>query len=295
MTDDSKAPEDKAAGGTERTADESEKKATNGDEDDAAIASPVVPYGGPLPYADDWDAIFAEVDVRQATKLHEARLRTTYGIAVVAQSCAERVGPPHDNDSTLVVYATTKPLLTTREATAYCGFKTTAALRKARLEGRIAPAGRRGGSGTWVWAREDLDRFLRGAPARRAPGRVPATERSGAPPYGGSHGEAEELEVVQGQLDLDRAGAAAGLAAEGGRTRRSGPGDRHEHGPPEGDLEGPRERGRADGAQVDRGRVQARSGRRRLGRDAENALLRLRDIAVRAEDRNDGDQERKRS
>src|SRR5688500_9735784 len=35
--------------------------------------------------------------------------------------------------------------MTTRQAAAYCGFKTTGALRKAHMEGRIRPAGRRGG------------------------------------------------------------------------------------------------------------------------------------------------------
>jgi hypothetical protein len=32
--------------------------------------------------------------------------------------------------------------MTTAEATRYCGFKTTAAIRKARLEGRLVPIGR---------------------------------------------------------------------------------------------------------------------------------------------------------
>src|SRR6202023_3548043 len=39
------------------------------------------------------------------------------------------------------------PLLTTRAASAYCGFRSTSALRKAKLEGRLEPAGRRGGRG----------------------------------------------------------------------------------------------------------------------------------------------------
>src|ERR1035438_120328 len=54
------------------------------------------------------------------------------------------------------------PYLTTVDATRYCGFKTTGALRKAAYEGRIVPAGRRGGSGTWMWRREDLDAVLCG-------------------------------------------------------------------------------------------------------------------------------------
>ncbi len=58
-----------------------------------------------------------------------------------AQACSERFDPPFGGDRTLAAYATTKPFLTTREATAYCGFKTAGALRKAKLEGRIAPVG----------------------------------------------------------------------------------------------------------------------------------------------------------
>lgn len=83
-------------------------------------------------------------------------------------------------------------LLTTRDAAAYCGFKTTGALRKVRLEGRIVPAGRRGGTGTWMWAREELDRFLRGeAPAKMV------LERPGAPPEGGTHGKHENWKLFK--------------------------------------------------------------------------------------------------
>jgi hypothetical protein len=57
--------------------------------------------------------------------------------------------------------------LSTREASLYCGFKTTGALRKALLEGRVRAVGRRGGTGTLMWEREDLDRFLRGEPTRK--------------------------------------------------------------------------------------------------------------------------------
>src|SRR5262245_34447941 len=51
-------------------------------------------------------------------------------------------------------------LLPTREAAAYCGFKNPSGLRKAHVEGRIFPVGRRGGVGTWMWAIADLDAFL---------------------------------------------------------------------------------------------------------------------------------------
>lgn len=54
--------------------------------------------------------------------------------------------------------------VTTREAAALCGFRTSSALRKAHLEGRIYPVGRRGGRGTHVWLVVDLVRFMRGLP-----------------------------------------------------------------------------------------------------------------------------------
>jgi hypothetical protein len=40
--------------------------------------------------------------------------------------------------------------MTTAEAAGYCGFKTTAAIRKALLDGRLVPLGRRGGTGTYM-------------------------------------------------------------------------------------------------------------------------------------------------
>ncbi len=67
-----------------------------------------------------------------------------------------------------------RTLLPTLEAAHYCGFKTTGALRKAHMEARISPVGRRGGRGTYMWSIESLDRFLRGEP----PAKV-EPERSG--------------------------------------------------------------------------------------------------------------------
>ena len=58
--------------------------------------------------------------------------------------------------------------LTTAEAAEYCGYKTPGALRKAKLEGRIKPAGRRGGgNGAMSWSVDDLDAFMRGEAPRR--------------------------------------------------------------------------------------------------------------------------------
>src|SRR5688572_3986214 len=70
-----------------------------------------------------------------------------------------------------------RDLLTTAEAAAYCGFKSSSTLRKAKMDGRLTPVGRRGGRGTWMWRRADLDGFLAGHP------RVSVTPgRPGTPP-----------------------------------------------------------------------------------------------------------------
>ena len=78
--------------------------------------------------------------------------------------------------------------MTTSEAARYCGFKSTAAIRKALRDGRLVPLGRRGGSGTYMWSRHALDAFLAGGRG----GIVPAG-RPGAPPtsIGGHHGRNE--------------------------------------------------------------------------------------------------------
>ncbi len=187
---------------------------TNDDTQHEPVACPIVPYGGPLPYPDEWDAIFAGVDIHQATELHQARLRATYGTTFEAQSCAERVDPPPSNGTTFAIDVTTKPFLTTREATAYCGFKTAGALRKAKLEGRIAPAGRRGGTGTLMWSREALDRYLQS--------NAPATVRAGrarTPPEatGGTHDEASVGSEVE-QLGGGATDSARSLSTKGGRV-----------------------------------------------------------------------------
>src|SRR5579863_4738735 len=115
------------------------------------------------------------------------------------------------------------PYLTTTAAAAYCGFRTSSALRKAAREGRIAPAGRRGGSGTWMWRREDLDAFVCGrTPANLSGG------RSSAPPSGGANDRAEmgaEVELV----DRAKAVQARRMAQEGGRIPGPGTSRRFPH------------------------------------------------------------------
>ena len=151
-----------------------------------------------------------------------------------AASALTTLRPQGPTDVTLVAQPAAPPptpvaarYLTTADAARYCGFKTASAIRKAHMEGRVKPIARRGGKGTWVWSVANLDRFMRGEPPLPSAATVPVPDRSGAPPAGGADEQAEagEVEVVQGKLDLDRTGAAARLAAEGGRARRSCPRD----------------------------------------------------------------------
>jgi hypothetical protein len=59
---------------------------------EAEIVTPLVgPYEETRPYTDDWEAIFAEVDIELARQLHETRLRATYGAVIEAQSCTALV------------------------------------------------------------------------------------------------------------------------------------------------------------------------------------------------------------
>ena len=136
------------------------------------------------------------------------------------------------------------------------GFKTTGALRKAKLEGRIAPVGRRGGTGTWMWSRDDLDRFLRGEEAATV-----RSERSGAP-----HGGTREQEMDHA-LEEPRRGDEAPecLGEEGGRTPRPRSCDRSHDGTDEGDQESHAGRRRGGGVHVAGGREGADPRRRGAG------------------------------
>jgi|SRR5580658_2760064 hypothetical protein len=198
------------------------------DVDDDAITLPLIPHGAPLAYVDSWDAFWTEFDAREAAKTHaplpvliavefDATRRRKGTAAVETQACAKLVDRAFRADPSIVAYATTKPFLTTREAAAYCGFKTAGALRKAKLEGRIAPAGRRGGSGTLMWNREALDRYLQG----NAPASVPGG-RARTPPEvnGGMHDDQAVGSEVE-QLGGAATDSSRRLSAEGGRVSRS--------------------------------------------------------------------------
>lgn len=52
------------------------------------------------------------------------------------------------------------PVMVTADAARYCGFKTTGGLRKAAKDGLVKPMGKRPGSKTLLWDKEELDRFL---------------------------------------------------------------------------------------------------------------------------------------
>jgi hypothetical protein len=121
--------------------------------------------------------------------------------------------------------AVTKPFLTTREATAYCGFKTTGALRKAKLEGRLLPVGRRGGRGTLMWSREALDRYLHGKPPATVLG---GRARTLPEATGGTHEEGTLGSEVE-QLGVSKPGAAGGVPAKGGRVSGARASHRYEN------------------------------------------------------------------
>src|SRR5262245_15598523 len=97
-----------------------------------------------------------------------------------------------------------KPYLTTAEAAAYCGFKTASALRKLKLEGKLAPIGRRGGVGTLMWSRQALDVFLHGGPpADKLLAPVASSEDpTSATAAQGAHETRGEERLEPGALDL---------------------------------------------------------------------------------------------
>ncbi len=97
-----------------------------------------------------------------------AALRTSLtAIAAALRACADTVDclarTVEEPSSVLERQVAFWPdFMSTSLAARYCGYKTTGALRKARLDGKIRPSGKRGGAGSWTWARADLDAFLRG-------------------------------------------------------------------------------------------------------------------------------------
>jgi len=142
---------------------------------------------------------------------------------------------------------------------------------KLKLEGKLAPVGRRGGVGTLMWSREALDIFLHG-------GSVPP-ERPGAPPSGGlREPNCEELAMDLPMEELDRRDAkqAGRVAQKGGRVSGPRAGEGFAHGQAQGSEAGAARPRRAGSL-----RAPARGAAQDSGRDAgeramQAALLRLR-------------------
>jgi hypothetical protein len=73
--------------------------------------------------------------------------------------------PPAPDDSRAASSTVTRahpPVMATALAAQYCGFGSSRGLLSAFRRGKVFPVGRRGGTGTFTWRREDLDSFLRG-------------------------------------------------------------------------------------------------------------------------------------
>lgn len=178
-------------------------------------------------------------------------------------------------------------LMTTSHAARYLGYRTTGALRKAHLEKRIFPVGRRGGRGTWMWAVADLDRFLRGEPPV-----MMKADRSDAPlHFGDAHDEGSEVAEPVEQLGEEDPSTGS-LENENGRrpfsasaSKRSGDGSDAR------DSQGAPEHRRSKRPQV----VERREGENkvgnRIGPASKAALRRLRDRSFGAKGTNKGDQE----
>jgi hypothetical protein len=98
----------------------------------------------------------------------------------------------------------------TAAAAKYLGFRSTSAVRKAVMEGRLFAVGRRGGVGPLLFTRAELDRFARGSPPATL-----AADRPGAPPGDGeAHGQ-DEVDATLEVLGWRRQGCPAS-----GRGRR---------------------------------------------------------------------------
>src|SRR5207244_2392476 len=95
----------------------------------------------------------------------------------------------------LVNQTAASPYLTTALAAAYCGYRTTGAIRKLVKEGKLVPISRRNGNGTLIFLRTDLDDFMRG--------RTLGVGRPSTPPHGGTD-ESVDLSME----NLDRADEA---------------------------------------------------------------------------------------
>ena len=125
----------------------------------------------------------------------------------------------------------TRELLTNAQAADYCGYRSTSAIRRAVHDGRLVPVGRRGGSGTLMFRRSDLDGFS--ARGRRD---SVSSGRPSTPPMEDADGQNEVDETMEA---LGQANAPArSLEDEGRRLHRSRKGHRPDQRPAAGTEEG---------------------------------------------------------
>ena len=170
-----------------------------------------------------------------------------------------------------------KPFLTTAEAARYCGFKTAGGLRKAKHDGHVHPAGRRFGTKTLIWRKDDLDRYLLGLPPAAGDG----VEQVIADAVKEGCDERSEVgEALEKLGGTDR--AARSVAEEGRRTSGSGQGHRPDHQDQARDPQGAAPHGQSQRLQVASGRDQTRKGGRRAKpAGTEDAIRRLRGLLAR--------------
>lgn len=123
-----------------------------------------------------------------------------------------------------------RPYLTTAEAAAYCGFKTIGGIQQAVRRGKLKPAGRRGGTGTFVFTRDDLDAFLTGGLAPHGRLFMPPPDEAdaapAAPAYQSRSRGSSALAATTTSSPPRRRAEAVGDSAPsgsvtGGATRRS--------------------------------------------------------------------------
>ena len=170
--------------------------------------------------------------------------------------------------------SSTMQFLTTADAARYCGYRTTGALRKAAMEGRIEPVGRRGGTGTLMWRRGDLDHFLCDGRRRTVSGGLAG---SASTHDGGTH---EQVDHALGNHHRADAIEARRLAQEGGRVRDSRARQTSAHGSSVRDpIEVP---GREPRSGVSRAATAHRgvAGQRRRPADLDSIIRRVRRIAA---------------
>src|SRR5450432_3694580 len=185
-----------------------------------------------------------------------------------------------------VLVALPRGPLTTREAAAYCGYRTPGAIRKAVHQGKLRPAGRRGGTGPQTFEIEELHRFQIGAamPSADHPEPVPILR-----PKMGAHHDRDVVETdhqVDSALEVSdlRDEDSRRLASEGRGLPRKGSRRRAGNGATERDQKGPPRGRRGNGSPVASKGDRPSTRRRRLTPESEDALRRIRSLRSRKKD-----------